>query len=156
MIVAIDKETHDAPGKPTADVAQNHLGAPLHKKHHVPLLVIIRTQRIILRICNEQASLPFLRACFGRNARRMHVKSFCALCKHPRSRPLLRPKPDFGENPLIAADKFAENSAVTLRINRAGKNFHARDPDTFYLGLVSIGRGQFAGVNSGAGEPLRQ
>src|SRR5207244_12116962 len=41
MIIAIDKESHYSPWKPCADIAQNYLNAPLQKKHHVPLLIVI-------------------------------------------------------------------------------------------------------------------
>src|SRR5206468_12530378 len=56
VIVAINKETHDALGKTSTHIAQNHLHASLEKKHDVPLFVIVTTQRIILWRAHEQAS----------------------------------------------------------------------------------------------------
>jgi hypothetical protein len=44
MIIAVDKESHNAPRQPCPDVAQNHFNASLQKEHHVPLLVIIPAQ----------------------------------------------------------------------------------------------------------------
>src|SRR2546428_11462863 len=75
VIIAFDEETHDAPGKTSAHIAQNHLHGSLEKKHDVPLLVIITTQRIIFRRAYEQTSQPFLGGCIGRNAWWMHMKS---------------------------------------------------------------------------------
>src|SRR5712672_3439280 len=75
MIIAIDEETHDALGKASTHIAQNHLHDPLEKKHDVPLLVIVTTQRIIVRRAYEQTPQPFLRGRIGRNARWMHMKS---------------------------------------------------------------------------------
>src|SRR4029077_9471137 len=133
MIVAIDEETHDALGKTSTHIAQNHLHGSLEKKHDVPLLVIVTTQRIILERAHEHTSEPFLGRRIGWNARRMYMKSLRALCKHARGRPLLRPKSDFRQHSLIAAAKFTENSAMTLRMNFSWKNFHARDPGALYL-----------------------
>src|SRR5207302_7007453 len=114
MIIAIDEETHDALGKASTHIAQNHLHDPLEKKHDVPLFVIVTTQRIILWPAHEQAAQPFLGGRIGRNARWMHMKPLRALCKHARGRPLLRPKSDFRQHSLVASDKLAENSAMTL------------------------------------------
>ena len=133
MIVAIDEETHDALGKTSTHIAQNHLHGSLEKKHDVPLLVIVTTQRIILGRAYEQTSQPFLGGRIGRNARWMHMKSLRALCKHARGRPLLWPKSDFRQDSLIAPAKFAENSTMTLRMNFSWKNFHAGDPGALYL-----------------------
>src|SRR5512132_2019938 len=133
MIIAIDEETHDALGKASTHIAQNHLDTSLEKKHDVPLLVIVTTQRIILRRAYEQTPQPFLGGRIGRNAWWMHMKSLRALCKHARGRPLLWPKSDFRQHSLIAAAKFTENSAMTLRMNFSWKNFHARNPRALYL-----------------------
>src|SRR4029077_1794240 len=133
MIIAFDEETHDAPGKTSAHIAQNHLHASLEKKHDVPLFVIVTTQRIILRPPHEQTAQPFLGGRIGRNARWVHMKSFGARRKHARGRPLLRPKSDFRQDSLVAADKLAENAAMTLRMNCARENFHAGDPGALYL-----------------------
>src|SRR5437773_2024527 len=136
MIIAIDKETHDAPRKTGADIAQDHLSASLQKEHHVPLLLIISAQRIVIRLIDEQAAQPIgcCRA-FG-NTGRMHVKTFCGLRKHARCGPLLRPKADLRKNPFIPPDKFAERSAMTLRMNFSRKNFRPGNPR--FLNLVIL------------------
>src|SRR4029450_9671715 len=156
MIVTIDKETHDAPRKSGTDIAQNHLRTSLEEKHYIPLFVIITTLGVILRLAYEQASQPFLRSHIGRNPRRMHRKSFGAMCKHARGRPLFRPKTNLPQNSLVTPHKFTENSAVTLRMDCARKNLHAWNPNTFYIRFGSIRRGKFACVDPGARDPLRE
>src|SRR6266487_3376897 len=82
MIIAINKETHHAPGKTRSDVAQNYLNATLQKEHHIPLLVIVTAERIILRLVHEQAAQPIRCISIFWNAGRMHVETFCRVCKH--------------------------------------------------------------------------
>jgi hypothetical protein len=148
MIVAIDEETHNALRKTGTHIAQNYLHASLEKKHHVPLFVIITTQRIILWRAHEQASQPLLSGRIGRNTRWMHMKSFGAARKHARGRPLLRPKSDFRQDSFVTPDKFTENSAMTLGMDCARENFHARDPGAFYLCPRPVCLRQFAGRNT--------
>src|SRR5437773_2232718 len=148
MIVAIDEETHNALGKTSTHIAQNHLYPSLEKKHDVPLFVIITTQRIILWPVHEQASQPFLGGRVGRNTRWMHMKSFGAGSKHARGRPLLRPKSDFRQDSFVTSDKFTENSAMTLGMDRARENFHAGDPGALYLRPRSVCLCQFADRNT--------
>src|SRR5438270_10033416 len=100
MIVAVHKKTHAPRRKTLAHVAQKHFGAALEKKHDVPLLAIVRTQRIILRFIDEQPPQPFFRGCVGGNARRMNVKTLGTVREHARSRPLSRRKFYFPKNPL--------------------------------------------------------
>src|SRR5207249_6738014 len=144
MIIAIDKETHDAPRKTGADIAQDHLSASLQKKHYVPLLLIISAQRIVIRLIDEQAAQPIgcYRA-FG-NTGRMHVKTFCGLRKHARCRPLLRPKANLRKNPFVPPDKFTERSAMTLRMDFSRKNFHPGNPRFLNLGSLSFRSGKLA------------
>ena len=66
----------------------------------------------------------------------MHVKTFCGLRKHARCRPLLRPKADLRKNPFIPPDKFAEKSAMTLRMDFSRKNFHSGNPRFLNLGIL--------------------
>src|SRR4029453_14464405 len=153
MIVTINKETHDAPRKSGTDIAQNHLRTSLQEKHYIPLFVIITTQGVILRLAYEQASQPFLRSHTGRNRGRMHMKSFCAMCKHARGRPLLRPKPNLPQNSVLTPHKFTENSAVMLRMDCARKNFHAWNPNAFHFRFGSIRRGKFSSIDTGARHP---
>src|SRR6266481_7073841 len=156
MIVAIDEETHNALGKSSPHIAQNHLHPSLEKKHDVPLFVIVTTQRIILRYAHEQTSQPFLGGRIERNTRWMDMKSFCAECKHARSRPLLRPKSNFRQDSLVTADKFTKNSAMTLGMDRARKNFHAGNPRALYLRPRPVRLCQFAGRNTCVRDSLRQ
>jgi hypothetical protein len=68
--------------------------------------------------------------------------------KHPRCRPLFRPKANLRENALIAPDEFAKGSAMTLRMNFSRKNFKPWDPSLFYLALVSVGNNKFARIRA--------
>ena len=148
MVIAIDKETHHPLGKARADVAQNYLNATLQEKHYVPLLISVTAQRIILRFVDEQAAQPLCRELVFWNAGRMHVETFCRVCEHPRSRPLLRPEANLRENPFVAPHKFREAPTMPLRINFARENFHARYPDFFDLALVPVGSHKFARVHA--------
>src|SRR6266496_5025108 len=148
VVIAIDKETHHAPGKARSDVAQDYLNSSLQKEHHIPLLIIVATQRIILWRAREQTPQPFLRGRIGWNTRWVHMKPFGAVCKHARSRPLLRPKSDLRQNSIVTSDKFTENSAMTLRMDCARENFHARDPGFLDLPLAAVRRHKFAGIHT--------
>ena len=148
MIVAIDEETHNALGKTSTQVAQNHLHPSLEKKHDVPLFVIITTPRIILWPVHEQTSQPFFGGRVGRNIWWMHMKSLGAGCKHACGRPLLRPKSDLRQDSFVTSDKFTENSAMTLRMNFSWKNFHARNPDALYVRPRPVRLCQFADRNT--------
>src|SRR6266478_6827906 len=156
MIVAIDEETHSTLGKTSTHIAQNHLHPSLEKKHDVPLFVIVTTQRIILWAAHEQTSQPFLGGRVGRNTWWMDMKSLCAVCKHARGRPLLRPKSNFRQYSLVTADKFTKNSAMTLGMDRARKNFHAGNPGALYLRPRPVRLCQFAGRNTCVRGSLRQ
>src|SRR5947207_15929218 len=153
-IISIDRKTHDASGEPGADIAQDHFDSSLQKKHHIPLLAIVRSQRIILRIGHEQPALPFLGSRIGRNARWMNVKSLCAVREHARSRPLPWPKPDFGERAFVLAHKFAEASSMRLRKDLSHKNLDTWDPNAFDVGFAPVSIGQFGGLDSGAADAL--
>ena len=133
MVIAADKETHHAPGKTHSHVAQNYLNATLQEKHYVPLLIIVATQRIILRLIDKHTAQPICWDAFFWNAGRMHMETFCRVCKHPRSRPLLRPEANLRENPFVPPHQFAKETAVTLWVNLSRENFHAWDPRVFNL-----------------------
>ena len=65
--------------------------------------------------------------------------------------------PIFASTPFVAAAKFTENSAMTLRMNFSWKNFHAGNPRALYLlasnGLPLPVRWQ---SNTGIARSLRQ
>src|SRR6266404_52442 len=86
----------------------------------------------------------------------MNMKSFCAAREHAGRCPLLRPKADFSEDSFIATDKFAENTAVALRIDGSRKNLHPGNPGFFYLRLASIVGRELAGIDSAVRQPLRK
>ena len=58
----------------------------------------------------------------------MNVKAFRRMGEHARSRPLVRPKADLSQNPFLASDQFAEQSALALRVNITRENFDAGNP----------------------------
>src|SRR6266487_1836923 len=86
----------------------------------------------------------------------MHMKSFCAVRKHARGRPLLRPKSDLRQYSLVTPDKFTKSSAVTLGMDCARKDLYAGDPDTLYLRLGPVCHGQCARINTRMRDSLRQ
>src|SRR6266487_517774 len=86
----------------------------------------------------------------------MHMKSFCAVRKHARGRPLLRPKSDLRQYSLVTPDKFTKSSAVTLGMDCARKNLYAGDPDTLYLRLGPVCHGQCARINTRMRDSFRQ
>src|ERR1700716_883351 len=156
VIIAVDKETHRACRQSGPDIAQNHFGAALHEKHHVPLLLVVAPQRIIRRLGHEQAPQPFLCGRTGRDARRMNMKTFGAAAKHARRRPLRRPKSNLRDNSLIAPDKFTEKPAMALRMDFPRKDFHAWNPDLLRIRLPTVDPGQLASIDSALRETLRR
>jgi hypothetical protein len=148
VVIAIHKEAHHPPWQTRSDVAQNYLNATLQEKHHVPLLIVVPTQRIIFRLPNEQSAVPPFRRRVRRNTGRMHMETFCRVCKHPRSRPLLGPEADPRENPFVASHKFTEESAVTLWVNLSKEDFHTGDPGLLDLPLVPVRSHKFVGIHT--------
>src|SRR5258708_21652576 len=126
----------------------------MHEKHHVPLLVVIPSERIICRLGHEQAPQPFLCRRVRGNARRMNMKTLGAAAKHARGRPLSRPKSNLRQNSLIAADKFTKNPAIALWMDLPQKNFHARNPGLLRVRLPAVEAGQLAGIDSVLRETL--
>src|SRR5690348_8719996 len=86
----------------------------------------------------------------------MDMKSLCALCKHARGRPLLRPKSDFRQSSLVAPHKFAEAPTMPLRVNLSRENFHPRYPDFFDLALILVGGYEFARIHPALRQLLRE
>ena len=84
---------------------------------------------------------------FG-DAGRMHMETFCALRKHPRARPLLRPQANSGENAVIATAEFAEGTTVALRMNFSRENFYPRYPGVLYFAPVSIRSSKLACIHT--------
>src|SRR4029453_3876400 len=97
----------------------------------------------MVRLIDKHAAQPIRRWHIFWNTGRMHVKTFCAMRKHPRRRPLFWPKADLRKNAFIAPDKFAKGSAVTLRMNFSWKNFKPWNPSLFYLALAPVRSGKF-------------
>src|SRR5207249_10995187 len=86
----------------------------------------------------------------------MHMKTFCRVCKHPRSRPLLRPQTNTRENSFVAAHKLTKDSPMTLRINLSGENFHTRNPSFIDVALLPIRGQKLGGLDASLRELLRK
>jgi hypothetical protein len=82
------------------------------------------------------------------------MEAFCCVCKHARSRPLLRPKPNAREDAVISPHKFAKESPVTLRVNFSSENLHARDPSFLNVALISVRDDKFARAHTAVRELL--
>src|SRR5206468_977418 len=54
VIVTIDKKTHYASSKTGTNVTQNHFRAALNEEHHVPLLIVVPAQLVVLRLIDKQ------------------------------------------------------------------------------------------------------
>ena len=148
MFVTVDEESHCPARQTGARFAQDHFGAPLDEKHHIPLLLLVGAQGKIFRLIKEETPEPFVRRGTVRYARWMNVKTFCRLCEHPCGRPLLRPETDPCQRPFIPPGKFAEQPAMPLRVNRTRENLHAWDPDGGDFRRALVDRGKFAGVDA--------
>ena len=156
VVVAVDKKTHRPPRQTGARFAQDHFGTPLDEKHHVPLLVFVGAEGKILRFIDEKAPEPFVRRGAVRHTWWMNVKTLRRLGEHPGGRPLLRPEPDPCQRPFIATCKFAEQSAMPLRMNGARKNFDPRDPGLAPLpGSAPVCARELAGLDSDLRDALR-
>ena len=96
------------------------------------------------------------------NKRRNHFSAVIsggmlgAMRKHPRGRPLLRPKTNLRQNSLVTPYKFTENSTVTLWMDCARKNLHAWNPNAFRFRFGSVCRGQLARMDAGVRDSLRE
>src|SRR5262249_49862134 len=129
IIVAVDKKMHAPRRQAGPDVTQKNFRTTLEEKHDVPLFAIVRSQRIVLRLIDEQTPQPFLCRSIRRNVRWMNMKTFRSVREHSRSRPLPWPKPYPAENPPRLAAQFAKTTTMTLQTNFSGKNFNAGNPN---------------------------
>src|SRR5713101_6640613 len=80
----------------------------------------------------------------------MDVKSFGAVCEHPRGRPLPWPKLDFAQRPLRIARQLAKTATMALGMNCSGKNFHPGNPNFLQLGFTAT-CSQFSGIDARCG-----
>ena len=126
----------------------------LHEKHHVPLLLCVTAQRIILRLLDKQPLKPFVRRGSFRNARRMNVKTFRGLREHARGRPLLRPEADPRENGLRRGERIRRTTRDAAADKSCAEKFPRRESRPPQFPARAVGGGKFARFDAFLGELL--
>src|SRR3954447_16932473 len=86
----------------------------------------------------------------------MDMEPFRGLREHPGISPLRGPKTDPLKNSIIAPGKFAENSAMSLVMDRARKNLHPGDPNRAQFLTGRTGIGELSRFYADASDPLSQ
>src|SRR6187402_2859120 len=84
----------------------------------------------------------------------MNMKTLGSLGKHPGGGPLLGPESYLCQCPFISARELAEQSAMALRMDGAGENFHPRNPGPRNFQVGPVCAGQLAGVDANLRDPL--